>query len=242
MLFAAFQLAADLHNADRAVRAGNDVFALLGGLVGVEILQLLRCKEGHVTVQADDLQRGELPAQLVGRCAHSVHDIAHGFLQKFQRAVFLGDHALPVPLVNVDAVQIVQLLVAADGVHIGDQTLTGAVAVLVQGIALPLGKAVNDLGVVVQAGDIELHGALHAVQVVVQAAALRYKQGRGDAVQVQRQTQLFLKDRLDQSDCLLGVVQPQQAFVILRYYGFAHNNLSFFLCHALANWLWYSAA
>ena len=140
--------------------------------------------------------------------------------------------------------QVVQLLVAADRVHVGDKALTGAVAVLVQGKALPLGQAVHDLGMVVQAGNIKLHRALNAVQVVVQAAALRYKQGRGDAVQVQRQAQLFLKDRLDKADGLLGVVQPQQAFVILRYYGFAHNNLSFFptLFYAFANWLWYSEA
>ena len=120
--------------------------------------------------------------------------------------------------------QVVQLLVAADGVHIGHNALTGAEAVLVQGIALPLSQTVDDLGLFVQAGHIELDRALHTVQIVVQAAALHDEQGSGHALQVQGHADLFLKDGLDQADGFLCVIQAQQALVVFRQSDLAHSS------------------
>ena len=94
------------------------------------------------------------------------------------------------------------------------QTDEWAEAILVQGIALPLCQAVDDLGVLVQAGHIELDRALNAVQVIVQSAALHDEQGSGDALEVERHADLLLENRLDQADGFLGVVQAQQALVI----------------------------
>ena len=140
--------------------------------------------------------------------------------------------------------QVVQLLVAADGVHIGHNALTGAEAVLVQGVALPLSQTVDDLGLFVQAGHIERNGALDAVQVIVQAAALHDKQGSRDALEVQRHAELLLKDRLDETDGLLGVIQTQKALVSFRNGNVTHNTSSYFFpgvwFYALANWLSYS--
>ena len=78
-----------------------------------------------------------------------------------------------------------------------DKTLAGAEAILVQGIALPFCQAVHDLGLLVQAGNIERDRAFHTVQVIVQAAALHNKEGSGHALQVQGHTDFFLKDGLD---------------------------------------------
>ena len=86
----------------------------------------------------------------------------------------------------------------------------------------------DDLGLFVQAGHIERNGALDAVQVIVQAAALHDKQGSRDALEMQCHAKLFLKDRFDKADGLLGVIQPQQALVPFRNDNAAHSRISFF--------------
>ena len=176
----------------------------------------------------DVLQLRKLPAQFIRGRADRIHDVADGLTQKIQRALFSGNNALPVPLVNIDAVQVVQLLITADGVHIGHKALTGAIAVLVQGIAFPFGKAVYDLGLLIQAGNIERNGALHTVQVIIQTASLHNKEGSRDALEMQCHAKLFLKDRFDKADGLLGVIQPQQALVPFRNDNAAHSRISFF--------------
>ena len=242
---ATLEPAADLHDADGSMLFGKGILALLRREVRVPVLELLRRDKCHLAAQVDVVfQLGELPAQLVRRCADSVHDVPHGLLQKFQRALVGSDNALPVPLVHVDAVQVVQFLVAADGVHIGHNALTGAEAVLVQGVALPLSQTVDDFCLLVQAGHIERNRALDAVQVIVQAAALHDKQGSRDALEVQRHAELLLKNRLDEADGLLGVIQTQKALVSFRNGNVTHNTSSYFFpsvwFYALANWLSYS--
>ena len=224
---AALELAADLHNADGAVLLGIGVLALFRGEIGVYIFQLLGRDKRHFAAKVDVIfQFRELPAQLVRGRADRIHNIPYSLLQKFQRALVGGDNALPVPLIHVDAVQVVQFLIAADGVHVSHNALAGAEAVLVQGIALPLCQAVDDLGVLVQAGHIELDRALHTVQIVVQAAALHDEQGSRDALEVERHADLLLENRLDQADGFLGVVQAQQALVAFRNDNAAHITFS----------------
>ena len=136
---AALELAADLHDADGAVLLGIGVFALFRGEVWVYIFQLLGRDKRHFAAKVDIIfQFRELPAQLVRGRADRIHNIPYSLLQKFQRALVGGDNALPVPLIHVDAVQVVQFLITADGVHVGHNALAGAEAILVQGIALPL--------------------------------------------------------------------------------------------------------
>ena len=222
VLDAAFQLAANLHDAHRFVLLHKGILPLLGGQVGVTILQLLRGDEHHIPAQRDFFQLGELPAQLIRSGAHRVHDVPHRVLQEGEGALLFGDDLLPVPLVHVDAVQIVLLLVPADGVHVGHKALPGAESVFIQGVALPLGKAVHHFGTAVHGGNVKIHRPLHAVQIVVQAAALQYEQGRRHPFQVQRGAELLLKNGLDEADGLLGVVQAQRAFVALGDHSVAH--------------------
>ena len=51
--------------------------------------------------------------------------------------------------------EVVHDLVAADGVHVGDQTLAGAEAVARKGIALPFCQRMDDLRFHTDVGDIE---------------------------------------------------------------------------------------
>ena len=51
-----------------------------------------------------------------------------------------------------------------------------------EGKALPFGQGVHHLALDTHSGDVEAHGALHAVEVVVEAGGRVHEQGRGDAL------------------------------------------------------------
>ena len=113
-------------------------------------------------------------------------DALHNLLQILHRATLLGHNTLPVPLVNVERVEIVQLLVGTDGVHIGDDAVAILHLILRQRHALPLGQRVNNLGLCL--GHIlygECHGALGAAQIVVHTESLEHEQRRSNTAQTQ---------------------------------------------------------
>ena len=95
--------------------------------------------------------------------------------------------------------------------------------VAVQGHALPLGQRVHDLrALTADGGNVERHRALHAVEIVVQAAGRLNKQRGSDALEMQRKAQLLLKQVLDQADGLLRVVQPETGAVPFRNPNMVH--------------------
>ena len=133
------QRSADLHQEGGAVLLHKGVLTLLRGQVRVLVLQLLRGDEGDVgAVQRQLLQLGEHGVQVHLGGADSGHDGAHHALEVSLVAVFQTDHLFPVPLVHIDGVQVVQIFVAADSVHIAVQALAHTEIVVLQGLALPL--------------------------------------------------------------------------------------------------------
>ena len=113
---------------------------------------------------------------------HRLVDRFDGRFQEVQVALFGAHRAFPVPLVDVERVDVVQLLVGADGVHVGVQPVSRGDLVGPQFHAFPFGQRVHHLGpAVAQIADRERHGALHAVQVVVDARARKDEQRRRDA-------------------------------------------------------------
>ena len=180
------QPAADLHDQRGAVLPQERVLPVPGlGQVGVHVLQLLGGDAGHVPVQLD-VDAGEFPAQAVGDVHHAVHDLLSGALQIVQVAVLAGDDLLPVPLVHVDGVDVVQLLVGTQGVHVGVDAAPGGDAQLRELGALPFGEGVYDLGLpLVHVLDREAHGALDAVQLVVEAGPGEHDHRSGHAQQGQ---------------------------------------------------------
>ena len=93
---------------------------------------------------------------------------------------------------------------------------------MVQGHALPLGQGVDHLGVPPGGGDVEGDGPLHAAQVVVQASGRLHEERRGHPAQVERTAQRVLKEALQESDGLLGVVEIQAGGVPLGNIGLIH--------------------
>ena len=220
-LAAALQIIADLHEEHGVVLTADGVLPLLGGEVGPAILQLLRGDEVHLPLQ-HGVQAGESDLQGVVGLHHRAHDGADGLAQVLLIAVLPLDDLFPVPLIHIDGVEIVHLLVAADGVHIGEQALAGLEVVALQRQTLPLGQRVYHLAGGTHVGNVERNGALHAVEVIVQTGTLLHEQGSGDPAQIQRLPQIHLKIALDELNGPLHLVGGQRRLVAGRDRQFAH--------------------
>ena len=213
---ARLERAADAHQEGDGMLFHPGILPLLGGAVGPELLQLLGGDEGDLRPQRR--KSGELGkdrAQGVLGLCHGRDNGAHGLPEIVGVPVPGGNDLLPVPLIHIDGVQVVQLLVPADGVHVGVEALTHGELVAVEGHPLPLGQGVDHLCVPPGVGNVEGDGPLHAVEIVVQAGGGLHKQGGGDPAQVQRAAQRILKQALEQANGLLSVIEVQTGGVPL---------------------------
>ena len=148
------ELAADLHEEHCVMLAHDGVFALLGREVGVFVLQLLRGDEKYLAVELG-MQAREGDAQRIVRLDDGADDVAHRALEIGDVAVTGVDDFFPVPLVDLDRVDVVDLLVTADRVHIGEEPLADIELIALERQTLPLGKALHDLRVVADIGNVE---------------------------------------------------------------------------------------
>ena len=212
------QRRADADDEGRRVLAHIGVLALFRRKARVHVLELLRGDEAHAARElSESLELRIDGLHGVLRVADRGHDVHDRGLEVVEVAVFGQDDLLPVPLVDVDGVESVELvLVAAHGVHVGDDALAGIEAVALEREALPLGEGLHDLGAVGRAQDIEADRALIAVEVVVQARGLVDEERRGDALEVQQRAEPVLKQPFEQADGLLRVVNGQIADVAFR--------------------------
>ena len=82
--------------------------------------------------------------------------------------------------------QVVEFLVGSDGVHVGVHTISWLDVIFSQCESLPLRKRVyNFRFLVAEVLDWECNGALHAVEIVVDAESLKHEQRCCDAAQAQ---------------------------------------------------------
>ena len=212
---------ADLHQKHGVVLLTDGPLPLGGGEAGIAVLQLLGGDEVHVPAGPEGEDGIGVPQSRRG-VADAAYDVPHGVFQIRDGAVLEGDVFFPVPLVHVDGVEIVQLLVPADGVHVGVES--GALLELIpfQGQTLPLGQGVDHLTLGPHIGDVKGDGAFHTVEVVVQSGGAVHKQGGGDPVQVQPHGEIVLKIGVDQLNGPLELVVGQGHLVAGGNGEFAH--------------------
>ena len=215
MGLAAPELVADAHDEHRFLVPADGVLPLLGGQVGPGVLQLLGGDEEDVVHQGEVHPR-ELIAGCAGGLLHRAVDVPDGGHQIFGGALLAGDDLFPVPLVHIDGMQVVQLLVPADGVHVGIQAPARLEAVFAQRPALPLRQGMHHLDVGLQVPDVKLYRALHAVQVVVETALQGDEQRGGDPLQVERHGQIPLEIVFDHLNSFLGLSYAQAGGIALR--------------------------
>ena len=221
--------AADLHEEGGGMILHPGVLPLLGGEVGPAVLQLLGGDKAHLRAQGRQRSEpGVDRAQGGLGLTHGLDDGAYGLLQILHVPVPGSDDLLPVPLIHIDRVQVIQLFVPPDGVHVGVESLSHRELIPVEGHTLPLGQRVDHLGVPARGGDVKGDGPLHTVQVVVQAGGRLDKQWGGDPHQIERASQCVLKKALEKADGLLGIIQVEAGSIARRDDGLFHTNISFY--------------
>ena len=117
------QRAADADEEQRAVFPGGRLLPLFRREPG-ELPQQLGLDERDALGQ----DRGDVREELVNLLLDGLHrvvDLFDDLLEEAEVALLGTDRALPVPLVHVERMGVVQLLVGADGVHVGVQPVSG---------------------------------------------------------------------------------------------------------------------
>ena len=97
----------------------------------------------------------------------------HHVLKEGECALVLGDDSLPVPLVYIQRVEVVELFVGTDGAHVGVHAVARMQLILGKCNALPLGKRVYHLCLLV--AEVlygECNRTLHTIEVVIDAESL----------------------------------------------------------------------
>ena len=124
----------------------------------------------------------------------------HG-LEEIQVPLVIVHHPLPVPLVNVDGVDVVDVIVRTDGVHVGVKTRARCETVVCQGHALPFCKALHDLHrSIAHVAHGEADRPLDAVEVIVDTAVGTHEERGCDARKLQLTRKLALEGVLDELD------------------------------------------
>ena len=120
--FAGGQCSAYLLKENGTVLLGEFPLALVRTELRIGVLKFLCAHKG-------DLIRQEWLDIIVALCHMTfglferLIDLAHMITQSLCISLLLGDDLLPVPLVDIDRVEVVSHLVAADGVHVGIEAL-----------------------------------------------------------------------------------------------------------------------
>ena len=222
MLLAVSQFSTDADDEHGAVFAADGVLALLRCQPGIHLLELLAVyvmdflgKERlDVVICLADEKLGSSYG-----CVYPLHHVA----QESKRAVLLADDSFPVPLVDVERVQIVQLFVGTYGVHVGIDARSRLNLVVGKSQTLPFSKRMHHLRLLVaEVFDGERNRTLHAVKVVVDAETLQNEEGSSDAAQMQLSGKVLLEEVFYQFDALLGLVYVEQGGVMFGINKCAH--------------------
>ena len=218
-------LTCETYHEHGTISLADSILALLGRLVGIHLQQFLSMYKVNLLGQEGlDLRIG-LAGQIF-RSADGRIDTLHDILQERQRAVFLADHGLPVPLVHIERMQVVELLISTDGVHIGIDTIARLYLILSQRKTLPLGQRVNHLSLrITQILDGECHSTLHTVQVVVDTQSFQHEQGCRHTTQSQFCGEVLLEELLDKFDALFCLSRIKQRIVMYRFDYLSHMSV-----------------
>ncbi len=118
-----------------------------------------------------------------------------------------GDDLFPVPLVHIDGVDVVQILIGPEGIHVRVDAPAGSNAQFIQFQAFPFCQGVHDFGAcLVHPLDGEGDRPLDAVQIVIDTGAAENDHGGRDAQQRQLGGQVHLEHVFDGFDGFFGIL------------------------------------
>ena len=153
----------------------------------------------------------ELDIQLVLCHLDSFINAAYRLLQEVQVSILRTDYAFPVPLVNINGVDIVQILIGAKGVHISIDASARQHFKFGKLQSLPFGKRMNHLSLAFpHTFDRETDRALHPVEVIIDTCSGQHDHRGCHPEKGELGGQIVLKhsfDGLDGLFCILGVAE-----------------------------------
>ena len=191
------------------------VLALLRRLIRVHLKQCLGIDEVNIIRQLVDRIRILVP-YLMLHVLDDTEDHTYRTLEGRGVPVLLVDDHLPVPLIDIATVQIIELLIATNRVHVGIETLARLEAVLLQCHSLPLRQRMHDLDRLIRPPwNIEADRTLITVQIIIETRALRHEKRRRDTAEIHLPTELLLKCISDILDCLLCLTHRKTRIIIL---------------------------
>ncbi len=119
--------------------------------------------------------------------------------------------------------QVVQLLVSSDGIHIRIDTISRLNFVFSQSQSFPFRQRVYHLSLsVAKVFYRERHRTLHAIQVVVDTQTLHHEQRSRDTLQSKLCRKVLLEEVLYLLYAQLGLTSVEQRFVTIRFNNVAH--------------------
>ena len=161
------EVAADADDEHGSIAFADGVLALFRRFVGIHPQEFLTVDEMYFFGQKwGNLWIGL--AHEIFRAADGAVDAADDFFQEVDGAFLTLDGAAPVPLVHIEGVDVVEFLVASDGVHVGVETIARTNFVFCKHQALPFGERVHHFShLLSHVLDRKLYWAFHAVQIIV---------------------------------------------------------------------------
>ena len=118
-----FPRSTDPNQKDGAVLFAENVFALLGGGMGMRLDHVVR--GGKEDIFGEDGRNAKLLGNDLLGVVDSLVDLSDGVFEVVNVAIFRGDDLLPVPLVNVERVGEVDIVVATETTEIRHDSVPG---------------------------------------------------------------------------------------------------------------------
>ena len=169
MFLAIREVASYTHHEHSTIFAADKVLALLGCLVGIHAQEFLAMDEMNLLGQEMLQLRVGLTNKKLGTKDGAVN-LTDDMLEEGHCAVLGTNDTLPVPLVHIQAVDIVQFLIGTDGIHVGHNAKSALHVIVGQGDTFPFRQTVYHLGNgLVHILDRETDGALHTIEIIVQS-------------------------------------------------------------------------
>ncbi len=217
MLLPITQFATDTLHKDGSILFANGILTLLRSLVRVHVHQILRMHKVNLLRQERFDFWIMLTSQELGTKDSCINATDHIF-QESDRTVFLLDDSLPVPLIDIEGMQVVQFLVSADGIHVCIDSIAWLDGILRQSQSFPLGERMHDLCLrLPQLLDRKGDRTFHAVQVIVDTQSLQDKERGGYTTKAKFCGKVLLKKLLDQLDTHFCLAHIKQSLISYRF-------------------------
>ncbi len=209
------EVASDTDDEDGSIGSADGILALLWSEVGVHLEEFFGVDEMDV-IGKEWLNLRIAFAYEVFGALYGVVDAAHHGLQITYIPVFGLHDALPIPLIDIEGMDVVKFFIATDGIHVGVESIAWLDVVLSEHDPFPLGKGMHYFRhLIIHILDREMYGTFHSAEVVVETESAKHEEGCGDTAQTECSGKILLEEVLYLLDGLFGLKGVEQLCIVL---------------------------